>query len=214
MASRIPIAIGKQHYELIQFKILEILTTEFVEQKALQPNDSDLQNITIASDIFVPVDESNMPLVNILLEENDWETKSYDGDQGSKVTYMFEIYCSSKFKTMPGTPNILRGDTLSAGQVKRIAGVIRAILISPEYKCLGLEEDPTQAPFIETTYVKKLKVGRKRNHDSDNVTLGLLVFEVMMIENSYRKPPAELNELATRVTLDDSLLGYRFTNTF
>ena len=136
----------------------------------------------------------DIPIVNVLFKKGDLKTRS-KVDVQNKAIYTFEVYAKK-----PSTETV-EGMTESSLTVNRVMGQIFRIFQSPKYINLRLaykETDGNLVKFIEKLSVTTLEsVFPKDPFPVENVTAGLVTFNVDMIENLADLDGAELEIINT-----------------
>jgi len=188
--------IPTQHYETIRDAIGAILYTEIRNQEELTGN-TYVSNYY--SERFVPPDETEFPLVNIQYAGGDYDNKDQTLVDGM---YTYYITCYTSAKQNEGE----LGDEVSTKKLHRLLGLVRAILMNPVYKTLGLP-----AGYIKSTLISGMRI--PKNDESPDATYaiaGFVEFRVKATEDvSLIDPPLLLSAL-TQVKLYLTDKGYRY----
>ncbi len=196
--SKINNVIPKQNYEFVGMRIADILTDEIDNQFKLT-YDTDLDLDEIFLERMVPIDVAEMSSINVFLSTGTYDNKHQASVRGE---YTFIIECTAK----ASTTGDLRGDTSASLKAQRLAGLVRAILENPIYRTLGFAP-----PFIQRTLVGEIKMGvPKGNPDSNNVSIAMLQFTVVVAETTSLLEPSVLAEFLTTVKLDETEQGYQY----
>lgn len=197
MSALIDVLIPRQNYELVLDRIGEILAVEFENQAVL--NNYDLDDVTVYKERTVPLQPSELAMVNVSLFSDDFVEDTQSQSQGM-VRYLIEVFTNSS------TTDDDRGDTLAALRLHRILGVIRSILMDPRYKTLGF-----LPPSIGHRKVERIFFMAAPNQDANTTRIGRLEFLVKVPEvpGSFVTPVA-LNESFTQVSLVNTDFGYQW----
>jgi hypothetical protein len=195
--SKILNAIPPQGFELVRDRIALILTTELAAQFALTANEDN--NATVYIERNVPVDHSEMPIVNVSVGRADFDSQTIID---TKDTVIFRIDCYHKSKT-EGSDD---GDTLSNLKLQRLIGICRAILENPVYKRLDFP-----APFIENRKVVSMEFSDSAKQDALSTSMGRLTFSVTIAEVTQLVLTTILGGSDTTMTLELTDKGYIYT---
>lgn len=185
-------------YELVRDRIGEILATELPYQ-ATGNADPDL-NAEIYIERFVPVADEETPVVNVSFAEGDMEMKTLVSRDGN---YTFFIDC---YTTAKATAAETKSDKKSTLKLHRLTGVVAAILDHYKYNTLAF-----QAPFIEHTEVKNIKIAAPKNStDASMLTMSRIEFTVRVPESYQKMTPVSIDGYTTQALLGETALGYTY----
>ncbi len=193
--SKLTIEIPPQASELIRDRIGEILTDEFAAQFLIH-NDAD-RNPQVVSERIVPIDKSEVPLVNILFARSSYDNNTAR-DADGKNFYSIDVYTSAKSTAAK------RGDSTAQNRLVRLLGMVRAILASPHYIKLGFA-----SPFIMRTEILDIEIADPRdNQDTANMVMGRLVFQVDAPEITEQIQPTVAEGYDTVVKVNETERGF------
>lgn len=193
--------IPQQNFELVTARIGAILAEEFEAQEI----DEDLKPKAIWIERVVNFDHTDLPAINVSLEES-----SFDNDDQTQVdgtnNYNVDVYVSEK--SQEGGQE---ADPLSAANVKRLAGMVRAILKHPGYRTLDFAP-----PSIKRVRVTGITYGTPQNESEALTTrMARVVVVVEVPETVELGTTTPLLISNTTVKLDETEKGYvyRIDNT-
>lgn len=202
MSSIISSTIGPQRFEYIQDRIGRILTAE-IEAQYLRTYDVSLDiRGRVYKERFIPFNPPEVPAVNVML----WKGDSIAEDQSaSQWNWRFIIECimSAPHKESGSTVDDKRGDTLSMTRLKKLMGVIRAILMNPKYKTLNFTP-----PFIGHRHIESMAFMKHPHQDADHSSIGRLILVVQAPEGNELIDPNLIKGYDTRVKLYSTDMGY------
>jgi hypothetical protein len=186
-----------QHFEVIRDAIAGILIAEIQNQEALTGNK--YVNSYFA-ERFIPPDETEYPLINIVYMGGDYDGADMTIVNGSYV-YQIGVFTSA---TSNGSSN---GDKKASVQLHRVLGLIRAILMNPIYKTLGLP-----AGYIrEQPIINSMRVARnEETKDANYSIMGYVEVVIKASEDVLLIDPIPLANSVTQVKLYLTEKGYRY----
>jgi hypothetical protein len=190
MAALITIQIPEQNFELIRTRIGEILTLELAAQTYAA-------GITVWKERFVPFNANELPAINVRYNSSSYDNEHLTYSRGDNE-YHIDIHSKEN-----GT-DALNGDFRSSIKVERLAGIIRYILSSSEYSCLGFQS------LIENRRVDSIDIGNIPTQDAMNTIVARVTFKVRAGESCNDLTPVNAEGYTTQVKLDDTDKGYRF----
>jgi len=195
--SEIPTIIPIQNFELVRDRVHEILSDELANQFVLSAvNDN---NAKVFLERTVPVDHSELPLVNVSLARSTLETQVViNTDQ--VLIFNIDVYHGSK---STDTDN---GDTLAILKLHRLLGICRAILENPRYKTLGFN-----SPFIMNRVVTAMDIAEEGKQDAASIAMGRLTFSVKIPANTELVTPTVADGFDTQMQLELTDKGYTYT---
>jgi hypothetical protein len=199
MAALIDISIPPSKGEVVRDQIAVLLTEELAKQYQLN---SSYPKVTKAwVERFIPFDAATeLPTINVSLAKAEYENKSA---RSANCEYLFfiDIY------TIAATTNSQRGDELAMKQMKKIAGMIWAILSHPDYCTLGLP-----AGYIGNTMVKTYFIGDKSKvKDALSDVVGRMHFTVSLLESTVLTATGNPLEISTtKVKMGSSDEGFYY----
>lgn len=190
--------IGPRWFEVIRDRIALIIKDELLNQFNLSGNP--IVNATVFSERTIPVNKSELPLVNVMLAAGDFDNYKQLEKDG---LYSFNI---DVFHFAEGT-NVERGDQLSINNLHRLLGVIDYILSDPQYSFLGFS-----VPSISRVQVEDFKISDPtEGQRSENVSMGRLVLTVRVNESNEPVEPSVLGDFITEVKIFNTEKGYLFS---
>jgi hypothetical protein len=193
--SNINIIIPQFRFDLIADRLASIIALELNYQTAVSYDD------TIDAKVFIersiPIDASELPLVNVAFAGADYDNKKQTSKDGS-YTFEIDVYTKSK------TDATEMADKKSIKALQRILGIINYVLEHPAYKTLDF------APgFIATTLVQSIKIqDPKGAKDADSIKMGRISFFVRVCETTTDQPTTNVSSLNTQVQIAESDQGY------
>lgn len=197
--------IPRQMFELVRDRIAQIIALELAGQVALDPADEQLQGITVFTDRFVPLAETELPAVDVLFSSSAYETSSVMRADGPS-TYVINVFTKQDTQITEGGDKVARGDTLSVNQNSRILGVIRAILQSSPYKSLAFA--PSEVSIGGRKVDRLMSVDPSAvDENVSNVSKGMLQFTVKFCETAELDKTRILEELVTTGRIFESTRG-------
>lgn len=191
--------IGRQSYELVGDRIAEILADELPEQFALSTAAPELKSV-LAAQVFtervVPFDKTEVPCVNVQLASGDYSGQTVKQSDG---TYTFFIDCYASAKNTEDA----KGDQYALIKLKKLMGVIRAILQDTRYKTLGFT-----APFVMSRQVTGIAISNNAQQDATHTVMGRITLVVKVPETVELIEPELIAGYQTTVKLFETELGY------
>lgn len=195
--SKILTVIGPQSFELVRDRVAEILADELAEQFILTGNDDN--NATVFLERTIPVDKTEPPIIIVAIQRSamaDHSTTNTD----EMLTINIDGYHKSK------SSNTNKADQSSMLKLQRLLGICRAILEDPQYKTLGF-----QNPFIMSRRFESLDFADPGKQDASSISMGRLVFNVRIPENTALLVPVVADGFDTKMTLVLTDKGYTYT---
>lgn len=195
----IPGEIGRQSYELVGDRVAEIIADELPAQFALSTAAPEIKAALAAlvyTERVVPFDKTEVPCVNIQLASGDYAGQTIKQDD---ATYTFLIDCYASAKDKDG----VKGDQFALVKLKKLMGVVRAILKDTRYKTLGY------APgFIMSRQISGIAIANNAQQDATHTVMGRLTLVVKVPETVDLIEPELIAGYQTTVKLFDTDLGY------
>jgi hypothetical protein len=190
--------ISQRNFELVRDRIANILAIELTSQATLTGN-SDL-NATIQTERFVPVKDTELPLVNVMLARGDYNMFTTITQDGTYI-YHIDVYTQANY-----TGND-RADELAFQKLQRLVGVCQAILSDSKYITLGW-----QRPSVERVQVNGITFAEPSNNkDSTTSVMGRLEFQVRIPESVEVKSLNLIDGYDTSVLIGNTDEGYVFS---
>jgi len=191
-------AITARNYELIRDRIANILAIELPYQATLN-SDVGL-NPTIEIERFVPVKDTELPLVNVMLLRGDYDSYTTIQQCGTYM-YHIDIYTKSKWSDDD------RADKLAFMKLQRLTGVIQAILSDSKYITLGFAP-----PSLSRVQVNSIKFADPANNkDASSSVMARLEFEVRVPETVEIAALSLIGGYDTSVIMGNTAQGYVFS---
>lgn len=199
MAAKINIAIPEQAYELVRFRLFEILGEELENQLMEEGNyeaDAD-----VYLERIVPFHDEDTSAVNVTLATGDYNGQTAISAPG---TYRFniDVYVNSP---TTGTDADKKADRLAMLKLGRLVGICRAIIEDAQYITLGFAP-----PFISRRYVEKIVIADPNNRDASAMVMGRLIVVVMVNETVALKQGTAFAQMISSIKLYDTDLGYKY----
>jgi hypothetical protein len=210
--------IAANNFELVRDRIGEVLMVELSNQNILDPA---FQVPAVFIERFIPLDQTEVPAINVQLSNGAYEDITRKKDDGIYIYYI-DVYTVGNSgstdteevaegdeaamialrKTNDG-----RGDTRSARLLHRLMGMIRTILRNPEYSTLGFDR-----PSVEYTTVRKFWITDKTEApEALSATVGRIHFEVKVPEYVELKTGIPVAGAGTIARLYDTDKGYQYS---
>jgi len=188
--------IGPSGVEIIKHTIAAILKTELENQKVLQ---SDTFPINVFVDRMVPIDKSEILVINVRFESLNPESINQHGSSETG-TFTIDTWATAK------QTSTKRGDLLSTDLRDKIIFQIKAILQSNFYVTLGL-----QPGLIMSSNVQNIEPYEPNNNqDASFVSMARLNHEVRFYQDYQVYEGVEFSENLTDVKLSNTDLGYQY----
>jgi len=182
--------------ELIKHQIAAILKTELENQKVLQ---EDTFPINVFVDRMVPIDKSEILVINVRFESLNPESINQHGSQETG-TFTIDTWATAK------QTSTKRGDLLSTNLRDKITFQIKAILQSNFYVTLGFVPG-----FIMSSNVQNIEPYEPNNNqDGSFVSMARLNHEVRFYQNYKVEEGVLLTNNLTNVKLSNTELGYKY----
>ena len=188
--------IGPSGVELIKHKIAAILKTELENQKVLQ---EDTFPINVFVDRMVPIDKSEILVINVRFESLNPESINQHGSQ-EDATFTIDTWAVSK------QTSTKRGDLLSTNFRDKITFQIKAILQSNFYVTLGFVPG-----LIMSSNVQNIEPYEPNNNqDASFVSMARLNHQVRFYQNYKVEEGVLLTNNLTNVKLSNTELGFKY----
>jgi len=159
--------------------------------------DADVQKVYLET--TNPNDFTETSFIEVSLDNVPYSDKTYGGSVVGSAVINVDVYTRSV--TTSGT----RGDSASRLKCIRLLNLCRYILEDPQYKTLGF---PPGA--INGVSVESIGMADPEKYDTQNVSMGRLVFNVKVTENNSLLNGVHLFESVTehRIGLTDE--GFKY----
>ena len=188
--------IGPSGVELIKHKIAAILKTELENQKALQ---EDTFPINVFVDRMVPIDKSEIVVINVRFESLNPESINQHGSQETG-TFTIDTWATAK------QTSTKRGDLISTNLRDKITFQIKAILQSTFYVTLGFVPG-----FIMSSNVQNIEPYEPNNNqDGSFVSMARINHEVRFYQDYKVEEGVLITQNNTNVKLSNTELGYKY----
>jgi hypothetical protein len=188
--------IGPSGVELIKHRIAAILKTELENQKVLQ---EDTFPINVFVDRMVPIDKSEIVVINVRFESINPESINQHGSQ-EDATFTIDTWAVSK------QTSTKRGDLLSTNLRDKITFQIKAILQSNFYVTLGFIPG-----LIMSSNVQNIEPYEPNNNqDASFVSMSRLNHNVRFYQDYKVWEGVEVTNNLTNVKLSNTELGYKY----
>jgi hypothetical protein len=182
--------------ELIKHQIAAILKTELENQKVLQ---SDTFPINVFVDRMVPIDKSEILVINVRFESLNPDSINQYGSQETG-TFTIDTWATAK-----QTPT-KRGDLLSTNLRDKITFQIKAILQSNFYVTL----DFTPGLVMSSNVQNIEPYEPSNNQDASFMSMARLNHEVRFYQNYKVEEGVLLTNNLANVKLSNTDLGYKY----
>ena len=188
--------IAQQNFETIRQAIGAILATELIAQTAVT-------NLGIASgsvwdERILPFNQDELPAINVWFDRNRYDLHDAEEKRGIN-TYVID--CAFNSKATDSSMN----DKSSSRNAQRIAGIVSAILSSPQYLTLGLP-----AGTISTRIITGIEILRVRQADALMTVFGRVTMDVTSFETVTGITPYTIGSIHTVATLEESDKGFYY----
>lgn len=193
MAKKITYQIDQQNFEKIRDNIGQIIADELAGQTYATE-----LGVTVWNERFIQFDQSELPAVNVSYNQTSFEDYEPTAQQGVN-TYHIDVHASA-----PHTDSE-KGDEVANSRVKRLAGIIRYILMSQENRFLGFDPGTIQTKVIET-----IETGKISDQDTVHTIVARIVFRVKANESVQKVPPTTQEKTVTQVKLNETEKGYLY----
>lgn len=191
-------AIPIQHFEIVRDQIANILKNEFRNQ-LLEFYDARMNDIYIYADRTVPIGKEESAIIIISLFKGSYDMQ-YVGGQRGNYEFLLRIMTNSPTR---GTD---RGDKLAAMRLQQIIGIVRYILMHPEYITLGFDPE-----FIEHTEFSNFQIYIPETEtDATGSSEAQAIFKVRCSESEIENDFTIISDNYTTVLLGLTDLGYEY----
>lgn len=198
--------IPKQNFEIVRDQIGALLKLEISAQIMRR-------NLDYEADIYVErtvsIQDSEDLVINIQFESSNYGNFNEKSSEG-ETTYLIDVYSTSKKDPEKD------GGYRSNLKTQRVLGWIRSILMSTEYKTLGIEIDYENGKpaFIAGTYVQETASNTNflLGSDVSFLSVGRVIFMARLNESQQMESGVEMDVHGTRFLLHDTELGYKIEN--
>jgi hypothetical protein len=195
----IPGEIGRQAYELVGDRIAEILADELPNQFSLSTASADIKSVLQAevyTERVVPFDKEEVPCVNVQLASGDYAGQTVKQADG---TYIFFIDCYASAKNKDNS----EGDVFALVKLKKLIGVIRAIIQDTRYLTLGYARG-----FVMNRQITGIAIANNSQQDAMHIVMGRLTLTVKVPETVELLEPTLAEGYQTTVKLYETEKGY------
>lgn len=191
--------IPAQSFEIIRDRILEILLDEITNQQEIT---YDSTSINFCQERQGPnFNYTELPLINVCLANGDYPSKNTTNANG---IYYYTIDCHTKANASDEYEN---ADTLAALNMQRLLGKCRAIMANPYYNTLAFAKG-----FIARVACVSISISEPTKGDMYSTAMGRLTVSVEANEVSELITPENIAGYQTRITIDSSTKGYKYTS--
>jgi hypothetical protein len=193
MAAKITYQIGQQNFELIRDNIGQILADELANQTY-----ANNLGVKVWNERFIQFDTTELPAINVAYSDTSYEDYSPTAQQGLN-TYHIDIHASASHSDSE------KGDEAASVKVKRLAGIVRYILMSMENRFLGFSPG-----VIQTRRVDTIEIGKIADQDTAHTVVIRVVFRVRANETIQKVDPTTQNFTFVEVKLNETDKGYLY----
>jgi len=193
MAAKITYQIGQQNFENIRDNIGQIVADELAGQTYATG-----LNVTVWNERFIQFDQSELPAVNVSYNDTSFGDYSPTSQRGES-TYHIDIHADSSHSDSQ------KGDVAANVIVKRLAGIIRYILMSQENRFLGFAVGIIQSRWVET-----IETGKITDQDTTHTIVARIVFRVKANEEVQEVAPTTQDKTTTQIKLNETDKGYLY----
>jgi hypothetical protein len=207
LSAKITTLIEKQDTnEIIRDQIAAILAVEVENQRQIaiaELKDPDDFSFLVFVERSRPWESDEMPLVNVLFDNDRFDNKGSDVTKEQKATGTFYLDCYGN-KAADETNT---GDELASKEVDRIARLVRNIIMAGEYRQLafGYRELGTGNNLVFKRYImRREKFMPNINQDGyENIIACRLTLEVEYKELSPQAVPVDLELMILQCKRED-----------
>lgn len=198
----------KDNFELIKYKIANILKSELENQKKLAKEISEekskdydikvfidkINPLSIYSESQTQNEKGQLPIINITFDSDDLtlEGSGNVGRQKVRGTYYIDCYA---FKNKEAKKE---ADEEASREADRIGTIARNILMFDGYRVLDMSKT------VVRRYVTKREKMNSQNQSAENISAMRLIFEVEYLEEDLHNQPYILEEIFGECILADS----------
>lgn len=196
MAVNISEIISKQGFEVVLYKIAEILFSELSNQKTAHSN---MPDFSVFVERMTPYDKSEGVMINVTSGSANYGNFTESTTQ-SKTDFNIEVYSPLEHVFIKADDSISETFTLH-----KVVGMVRYILQSTKYKTLDLP-----LGLIGGTYVESIQFFDDfNNKEGANIRIATLGFSVRIMENQDLWNGTELKDNVSQIKLGQTELGYK-----
>jgi len=190
--------IQPQNFELVRDALGFVLASELENQRSF-PNSRFTEPAEIFRERTTAISNSEDVVINITLTSDEFSNKTQKDSQG-KTFFNIEIFSHG------AASDETTGSLDSAMKLHKYIGFVRHVLSHTEYKTLTLEPG-----YIGGTAVESFEVMESNNReDADFSKMAIVVFSVRIQENQGMAEATEINEIYSRMNIEETDLGYIF----
>jgi hypothetical protein len=192
--------IPQSNFEFVRDKIYEILLAETNNQVVSFYN-TKCSGVKFFADRTVPIQKEESVTINISLFKGKFDELQTVGRQDGDIEYLITIMTNK-----PSTPN-KRGDESAAKLLHQWIGIIRYILMSPQYLTLNMPDG-----IVGHTEVSEIHIDAdfEKQIDSSNNSVGYLILVVSLMEESLSNEGRLFAQNKTNVYIDSTDRGYEY----
>jgi len=169
--SKIDFEITDQNYTIVRDQIIAILTSELIEQYNITSDP--LFQLTIYKERFIPYDKIELPAISVYFSNSEYNDNNPSQSAGTAV-FNIEVTTSAK------NTSSVKGDTQAVIDCQKLIGVVRYILMNPNYLSLGL----TDKKIIRNRRIDSINFGRNNQQDGIHTAFGIITLSVDMVESN------------------------------
>ena len=196
MAVNITEIIPQQGFEIVLYKIAEILFTELSNQQTAHSN---MPDFSVFVERMTPYDKSENVMINVTSKSFNYGSFTESSTQ-SKSDFSIEVYSPLEHTSISSDELATKSFVLH-----KVSGIIRYILQSSKYKTLDLP-----LGLIGGTYVESIQFFDDfNNKDGANLRLSTVGFSVRIMENQQLWQGVTLFSNTSQIKLDQTELGYK-----
>lgn len=202
MAVIITEPIVNQGFDIVNNRILSILTEEIANQQTLQ---GFTETVDIFSERIEPFDKNQDVMITSAFRQATFDGQTTRDSQG-EYHYFIDIFASGY-----GTPDN-DASIVSKNKLFRYLGLVRYILSSGKYLTLGFDRGLIGGKYIEkiTLDTDYSNFGNHSNYDGSYIRFARIIFRVRVQENQLLWDGIPLNGNTSTVTLNNTEQGTQF----
>lgn len=193
--------ITERAFEFIGAQLPVIIKDELADQAVKLSNP--YLDAKVFRERLIPVDSSeltNCAVVNTMLARDNFDEIQTPLTNDGTHRYYVHAYVKADFTQQQ------RGDTAAYILLQRVLGVIKGILMAPQYLDLGFEPG-----VIAHRHVESIEIAQPSNpEESENMVYGRLTLVVRAPDHPDPESAVLINGNDTQVKLHETDLGYQY----
>lgn len=197
--------IPSQAFEIVGERVVDILAEELAGQMDFNNDFNDdfpsTEGIDIYHERFTPFAITEMPAVNVMLQEGTYGNEDARQSDG---TYIYAIDCYTSSESVgDGVNEIEMGDKIAKLKVHKLMGACRAILKAPVYNNLGFDR-----PYLCRVTIVSFSFAEATSQDGMHTAYGRLLLSVRAVEKVEIQTPRVMKGYETKYKIAESEKGF------